>query len=537
MTTPTPAQDHSAQITNEEQAYDSVPYESHCYRKTHPEHLRVVAELFGLSPADHKTARILEIGCAAGGNILPIAAKHPKAEIVGIDISGQQIKSAQEQAKTLDFKNITFIQGDISSLDEELGHFDYIICHGVYSWVPSHVRNAIMTQCKALLAPTGLAVISYNTLPGWSTVKGLRDMMLFHTQSFDTPQQKIFESRALLNFLYNNTPESNTSYREAIDQERKILEKTDDSYLFHDHLETENHQFYFHEFAKHAQENDLAYVGDTEMHSMYLGNYSQDVQKTLGTIKNIVRQEQYIDFITNRRFRQSIITPAENAKNLSRNLSKECVLKYHIQGLFRPESTTPDTNGNIKFMRPNGSHFEIKDPTIQALLLTLAAHNAPILASTLIEATHKSLPSTPKEDIEKALVNIGIELLFKNIIEIKPDTFTYTHTISKKPRASALARLQATYHTQRKSKRHMITNLNHESALLDTGATLLLPLIDGKTDKKGLLKGVEALLRSGDLTLNRGKDRVEDIDEALKLAPEYLDNMLQKFARLNLLEK
>src|SRR6202012_3867518 len=81
----------------------------------------------------------------------------------------------------------------------------------------------------------------------------------------------------------------------------------DANYFFHDHPEDHTQPFYLHEFAGMAAREGLAYIGDTDMPSMYLGNYAANVAKSLAGAEDPVRIEQYLDFVTNRRFRSSIL--------------------------------------------------------------------------------------------------------------------------------------------------------------------------------------------------------------------------------------
>ena len=113
--------------------YDAVPYESFPFAHTHPRQLRVVAKIFGLTPPAIDKARILELGCAAGGNILPLAVDYPEAEIVGVDLSAKQVAEGQRTIDALGLKNITLRPMSILDIDPSLGKFDFIICHCVFS--------------------------------------------------------------------------------------------------------------------------------------------------------------------------------------------------------------------------------------------------------------------------------------------------------------------------------------------------------------------------------------------------------------------
>src|SRR6185503_4920215 len=103
-------------------------------------------------------ARVIEIGCAAGGNLIPYAAAHPQARVVGIDLSQVQIDQGRARTRALGLDNVDLIAGDIARMDlAGLGQFDFVIAHGVYSWVPAEVQKALLSAFRRLLAPEGVA--------------------------------------------------------------------------------------------------------------------------------------------------------------------------------------------------------------------------------------------------------------------------------------------------------------------------------------------------------------------------------------------
>ena len=125
--------------------YDSVPYASFAYAQTHITHLFTLGRLFGLQPADFKRARVLELGCASGGNLIPVAAEFPEASFLGIDLSSKQIADGQKIIAEAGLTNIQLKTQSISDFDGADGPFDYIICHGVYSWVPADVPKVVLS--------------------------------------------------------------------------------------------------------------------------------------------------------------------------------------------------------------------------------------------------------------------------------------------------------------------------------------------------------------------------------------------------------
>ncbi len=299
------------QSTEEIFSYDALPYESACCKHSHPDALYNVAQSNDFSAVKYDTARILELGCGLGGNLIPYALAFPGAACIGIDLSEQQIDEAQELAAALKIDNIDFQCDDITNINKDFGSFDYILCHGVFSWVPQDVRLKILELCRDLLTPNGLAVISYNALPGWHFDNALRDAMRFHTRACTTGD-KIAPAREFYDFLaahsYEDTP-FRKAYKAFLQDEAKVLSGLSDTYLYHDQLAAENAAFYLKDFADMAQKHGLDYVGDAVQGKVAL---DKEAQGFLKTIDNVVDREQYYDFLTNRRFHLSIVTPEGN---------------------------------------------------------------------------------------------------------------------------------------------------------------------------------------------------------------------------------
>lgn len=128
----------------------------------------VTARLVGLQSADPARARILELGCGSGHHLLPLAARWPEAELVGIDRDAAAIGLARELAAEAGLANIDFRPGDLEhDHGAGPGSWDFIIAHGVFSWVPDAVKLALLRSIAASLAPNGVAVVCFNVAAGW----------------------------------------------------------------------------------------------------------------------------------------------------------------------------------------------------------------------------------------------------------------------------------------------------------------------------------------------------------------------------------
>src|SRR5262249_13566455 len=209
-----------------------------------------------------------EVGCGRGGNLIPIAVNLPQSRFVGVDLSARQIADGQKVVSALGLTNIELKPISISDVDADLGMFDYILCHGVYSWVPAEVQDKILEICRDHLNPQGIAYISYNTFPGWHTRAVIREMLCYHTQQFEEPSDRIREARGLLTFLVRSAESHEAAFNAMMREELAVLAATPDTYLLHEHLEDYNEPLYFHQFVDRAAEKNLQYLGEAQLRSM-----------------------------------------------------------------------------------------------------------------------------------------------------------------------------------------------------------------------------------------------------------------------------
>ena len=77
--------------STKDSSYDDIPYESHPFAQSHPNRLFTIGTLFGMRPTPVQKCRVLELGCAAGGNLIPMADYLPESQFVGVDNLARQI--------------------------------------------------------------------------------------------------------------------------------------------------------------------------------------------------------------------------------------------------------------------------------------------------------------------------------------------------------------------------------------------------------------------------------------------------------------
>lgn len=506
-------------------SYDELPYESYVYKTTHPDHLYVVGKLFGMNPPDFATARVLELGCASGGNLFPYAVRYPKSKCIGIDLSVEEINEGNRIRKEMGLKNAELMQKNIMEIGKDFGTFDYIICHGVFSWVPDEVRDRILVLCRDNLSKNGMAFISYNAYPGWHFTGAVRNIMKYHAGLFKTPQEKVMQVRALLNFLSDNMPAGNAAVKQVIDSERETFAKVNDTYIYHDHLSGVNNPYYLHEFADMLAGHDLQYVGDTNVNTMYLKNMGDAVSRQLSKIPDIVRQEQYMDFLNNRRFRMSIVTHKD--VTLNRNVDPARIMDFYLTAKYRPETNDPDITKEINFKKAeSGGHFKTTEPPASAFFMALfEAGKMPVGVDDLVKQTLKKLKEKGQDGDEQKVraivLQLGMEFAFSGLVELHASPIGAVRSVSKKPVAYAVARQEAKDRPERKH----LTCAYHETVNTDRFVNRLLFLCDGKHDAKDMAEKMLDVIRKGEVTL---LDASGTPLASSALAPDKVSEMVEK---------
>ena len=494
-------------------SYDEVPYPSAPYRGTHPSSIAALAHIFGMQAPDPTNCRVLELGCASGGNLLPMAQDLPGSHFVGIDLSARQVAAGQEQVTQLGLKNLELRHQSILDFAAGPGSFDYVLCHGVFSWVPRIVQDQILSIAARCLSPTGVIYVSYNTYPGWYLRGIVRDMLRYHAASFPDPQARISQSRELLKFLVKTAHGRTAAYTQVLRDEAEIIDGTSDAYLYHEHLEDVNQPFYFHEFVDRLSAAGLQYLAETDLPGMLSENLAPEISAMFEKTP-MLRQEQYMDFLTNRMFRCTLACRAEVP--LDRLIKAERVRELWLGLYDKLELPEIDYNSDepAKFQEA-GRTVTAKAPITKAALVTLtkawpASLAFPELLQTAARRLEMELGSPPADlEVESTRLSTDLlKLLARGILKsfIHPPEFV---TIaSEMPVATPVARLQAI-------TKGVSTNRLHRQVPLEPLARVIVPLLDGRHDRAALQQAIRVANEKGDVQLRRQGQPLPDPDDAL----------------------
>lgn len=506
-------------------AYDELPYEAQPFPQSHPDRLATIATMFGMRPAPVHGCRVLELGCAAGGNLLPMAEQLPESHFLGIDLSARQVAEGRALVDAAGLRNVELRHQSILDFDAAPGAFDYVICHGVYSWVPQEVQRKILAICTRHLAPHGVAFISYNTYPGWHLRGAVREMMLYHVRELPGAAAKVAQARALVEFLAEAVPPGDSAHAAVLRDELERLRPYTDGHLFHEYLEDAIEPVYFHQFAERATAHGLQYLGDADVGTMLTGNLPKPTAETLDRIGgDVVRTEQYMDFVRNRAFRQTLLCRRDVP--LQRVLTPARVTTLYVGSAAAPLASAGPSN---TFQAPGGLTFTPGHPIVAAAFHHLAeTWRQSASFDDLHAAACRRLGVAGDEGTRAILAGDLLVGYTANVVDLRTCVADFVTMPTAKPKASRLARDQA-------RRGQKVTNRRHEVVLLDDFALRLLSLLDGETDRAALLETLVGMASTGALTVEQAGRPISDARTLRTVLAPALDQALTNLARCALL--
>ena len=498
------------------ESYDEVPYESSPVPEAHPEVLAVTARLMGLHPPAVERCRVLELGCAAGGNLFPMALALPEARFVGVDLSPRQVADGQKVVDALGLSNLRLLAADLRDLDASFGTFDYILCHGVFSWVPGAVREKVLSVCRENLAPCGVAFVSYNTYPGWHLRGLFRDLLSYGTRRSASPGERVERARALLPFLADAVGDPEGIYGRLLRHEAELLSERPDAYVFHEHLEEVNQPLHVHDFIEMAGRHGLRFLGEARLANVAEAEATPRFRAALSRLADDpAEREQYLDYLLNRTFRRSLLVH-EGASRHAR-LSPDAIAELHV------ESDVAAAPGPGRFTTREGADCRIGDPALLRAMEILDAEAPGGLPFGEL-AARLGLPDGPGPFCRDVLA-----LSMRSLVDLRTVPTKLQARVSATPRAYRLARLQAL------SGITQVTTPRHRTHDVGEFGRIVLARLDG-TPHAQLTSTVAAEIGAGDFDLQIDGRAVSEPADIRTAVGEMLPGLLQGLARAGLLD-
>lgn len=513
--------------------YDEVLYPSFVHAQTHPDRLSVIATLAGMDPAPVEHCRVLELGCGDGSNLIPMAAALPDSEFVGIDRATIPIKKGKEMAEALGLNNLSIEQLDLLEFPSDLEAFDYIIAHGLYAWVPDHVKDQILTICSERLKPQGIAYVSYNAYPGGHIADMLRNMLLFHLRDVDDPKERIVQSIAFLKFISESQTRS-SSYSALFDDELKHAMDSG-ALLYHDRIGAVNTPMYFFQFMNEAAKHGLQFVGEADYFECQYHIYPPETAKKLKQIANesVILKEQYLDFLKCRRFRQTLLTHAELKLNSAPDF--RTIENMHLASQLKPVDPMVDLSPGkvVEFVGPRGGKVSTDAPIAKAALAHLAQTSPrPVAFMELLTVARQNggteFAGESQADAD-ALSRILLSIYSTGVLELYPRAADYVDQPGEYPRASPLVLHQI-------ELGNLVTNLRHTHVEVeDQLGQELLRLLDGSRNREKILDQLISRVIAGGVLRDQQGEVIDDSARVREILSAGLEENLHKLSGLALL--
>ncbi len=471
-------------------SYDELPYPGLSYAQTHPDRLASMATLMGMEPAPVDRCRVLDIGCAVGGNLLPMAEVLPNSQFVGIDNAGKQIDTGRQYVAELGLENVRLEHMDVLQVPESLGRFDYIIAHGFYSWVPAEVRDALLALIRRHLMPNGVAYVSYNTYPGWYLLRVIRDGMLLRARHLSDPAERAAAGREIVEFMAKTLPEDGGgpfsvflhSYRTSLASKLAEGPGSGDSLLLHDEMAEINDPVYFEQFVDHAEQFGLQYLSEVDLSAVMPSRMPAKQARELGALaRDPMEAEQWLDFIRFRTFRQTLLVHQE--AELNKRLRPQVVGRFKLASLARAEDEEVDLSPGVvaSFKAGDDARFSTDHPLTKAAFVEMIARRpVAIPFEDLVRAAAAridlAIDQSATPEVATFAANALQSLSYSpGLMEFHVYQAPINTTVGERPRTTRVTRWQA-------AQGMKVTNLRHERIELDPLLKVLVQLLDGRRD-------------------------------------------------------
>ena len=515
--------------------YDEVPYRGNTIPLAHPDRLAVAALRRGMEPAPTQRARVLELGCAEGGNIVPLAFHFDEAQLVGVDGSRVQIEEAQETRDRLGLDNLELRHADFLALGpEDLGTFDYILCHGVFSWVDAPVRDKILAIARDHLAPQGVLYLSYNCRPGWAMRSLMRRALMERVRGIEDPRERIKRVRQLLAWMAD-TPLKHNAWGRNLAEEASAVWTHRDEYLVHEYLSPENRPFHFREIVELASAHGLKFLSELSRATTDPRVEEAMRESFVGAVDDWVEVEELSELFLFRAFRCSLFVKDEVELG---DMHPELGDRVRFAGEIEPESKRVSLDPGVhEFFRIRNARISAEDPILKGALLELARWWPRALSFAQIEERVRALlqvrrvhgpDDPPAPERFAALKNDLLELGRLNYLHLRLHEPEVAAEAGPRPRVSAMTRLGV-------EKAAWATTPHHRVVPFDAFTRLLIRYLDGARGLDELIEKMRAHAEAGDvkLTLEDGSPlEPEELEVAL---PKLIDASVQALAVQGLL--
>jgi len=457
---------------------------------------------------------VLELGCGDGANVLSMAQTLPGSSFVGIDASTAAIERGGEIAAAAGLANVALRAAALQELPEDLGGFDYVVSHGVYSWISPPARGALLQCCRQRLGAQGIAYVSYNAYPGSHLRDMTREILRYHVRDVADPQERLAQAQKLMQTIV--AIDEPSLYARALREQMERMLNYSDALLFHDDLAEISTPFYFHEFVEHAAAHGLRFLAEADLSESRMEGVPASAGELFEAIADDpLAREQYMDFFKNRTFRRTLLCHAGTP--VRRALEDVDVERFAISSSARPAADQPAEEdrpavqnqsvqdrpaaedrpgvqdqpapedrdaGQETFVTPEGASASTSEPLVLAALHELAGcWPAALEFPELLERSLSAAENVGAEIAAARLRAILLEAYVARVVQMCSTPPLLSPSAGERPCASPLARAQCA------AGLPAVSSLLHVNARLEGELEpRLLVLLDGTRDRRALAR-------------------------------------------------
>lgn len=385
-----------------------LTYSHGYYHELSPSFIRFFLLLNGYANASQGGSfNYCELGFGQGVSANLHAAAMPRGRFVGTDFNPDHALFAQNLSAEAGVPAQWVALGFEEMLDADLPQFDFITLHGVWSWIDSAARHAVVEFIRRRLKVGGAVYLSYNIMPGWSAEKPLRDLLWLHTEHAGAAGgSTVARIRGALAFA-EQLRQSKAGYFEQNSKASQMLDdmlRDDIHVVAHEYF---NRSWFLSYFADLAQTLEAAGLGFAC--SLHRSDLVGEVRARLTASQiaevdlSVSLRETASDFILNRRFRRDVfvrgalrLAPTERA-TLLRAVS---LVLLRPAASISPTQQTPYgsvtldaalTRRIVRALEVAGAPLTIGEAFDQADVNALQAETAFDIIGALVAQSHLSV--------------------------------------------------------------------------------------------------------------------------------------------------
>lgn len=288
-----------------------IEYVHGVYRELGPCALNLILLVQSLEPiALHQGFSYCDLGCGQGESLNLFAACHPEGSFHGIDFNPAHIAGAQGLADRAGLDNVKFWEASFADLAElPLPDFDFVVMHGIYTWVGDENRRRIVEFLRHKLKPGGVVFLSYNSLPGWSRHAPLRQLFSDYADTQPGPLDKRVELslefvgrlRSAGASFFADSPGTGEFFDYICTLPR--------NYVAHEFFNRDWTLFYHADVARDLAAAELTFAGSAALaENQDMLRFSEEQQRMLDGVTDRVLRETLKDFLVSPLLRRDLFT-------------------------------------------------------------------------------------------------------------------------------------------------------------------------------------------------------------------------------------